>query len=353
MEIVSKGFGEENYSIQFPLSLSPKAKLSIPGNKSDTYKIILGNKETIITIKNQHCVFKATNFKTKQSAQKFIMKLSVSLRLISLRKKLGIRFKHEAKQLHSSQFNMPKDWIEAVKANWESEDEVYKIDGLIDKFSTFIIPEHKKILDVGARSLTPVSIFEPSQIADCFCEINNKIDTQKVFKNKQLELAFQTYSSAYYHHLPQLSFISLVTCLEILSNTQKSDELSIEIINETIQFIKTKYKDKDKYSHISNILLSKIGNLKNESISDSVCRLIFKHYQNKTTDLIELSNKNECIKTVKKIYNVRSKLVHTGDFRDEKRTQPYQQFYDYYQKLEEITPYILTNELESQYFIAL
>ena len=99
--------------------------------------------------------------------------------------------------------------------------------------------------------------------------------------------------------------------------------------------------------------MSNIGLLKNESITDAVCRLV-SEYHNKYDQIdnsLELSSQSEYTSTVTEIYAVRSDLVHFGNVRDKKEHQPNQRFWEAFQKLEKITQNILYNQLIHQYFI--
>jgi hypothetical protein len=353
MKIVSKGFGEENYTIQFPLFLSPKAKISISGDKYEEF-FFLENHKVIINVENDLYTFRSFGFKTEQEAQNFILKLSTSIRFLSLKKKFGIRFDHQPTQILEPKVCMPEGWADGIKSKWEPENGIYSLDGIIDSYSTVIIPEHKKIVDGGAVCFNPVILHAPSKISECYLEISEQLDLNKTFGNTQLELAFQVFSTAYFHHIPTLTFTTLVTCLELLSEKKKVDKFTLTLIDEIIYTLKNKLNEpEEQKKNDINKLMSNIGNLKNESIKDAVCRLAYEYYNK--YDLIDdsfvLTSENEYNETITEIYTVRSQLVHSGEAKDKKEHQPNHRFWEAFEKLEKIAQNILYNQLIDQYFI--
>ena len=79
MKIVSKGFGKKNYTIQFPLLMSPKAKISISGGEVGK-TLFFENRKVIINVENDRYTFRSFEFATEKEAQDFLLKLSTSLR---------------------------------------------------------------------------------------------------------------------------------------------------------------------------------------------------------------------------------------------------------------------------------
>lgn len=354
MKIVSKGFGEKNYTIQFPLLMSPKAKISISGDEIGE-TLFFENRKVIINVENDRYTFRSFEFATEKEAQDFLLKLSASLRFLSLKKKFGIRFDHQPKFIHEPKVLIPEGWPDGVKAKWKPENGFYLLDGIIDSFSTFIIPEHKKIVDDSTIVGTPIFLHASSQITDCYIEIADRLDLNKAFGNTQLELAFQVFSTAYFHHIPILTFTSLVTCLELLSERKKVDNFTRTMICEILPILKNKLKEQTEEQEKREIhkLMSNIGLLKKDSITDAVCRLVCEYHNkyDQIDDSLVLSSESEYTSTVSEIYAVRSDLVHFGNVQDKKEQQPDQRFWEAFQKLEKITQNILYNQLIHQYFI--
>jgi hypothetical protein len=354
-KIVSKGHGIENYSIQLPILLSPIAKFSLSENKDNCY-FTLENHKIFVSIENDFYIFKSFDFGTEDEAQKFILKLCASLRLFSLRNKIGIRFDYEpASIIDSPKIYMPKGWTEAVDSKWKLDDEGYLLDGIINSFSTFIIPEHKKIVDDGAISFTPVSLHQLSKISEYYFEISAHLNFDQVFGNAELDLAFQVFSTAYFHHIPLLTFTNLVTCLELLSETKESNSFTLDLINEVQSLLKNKAKEQTEEHKKNDIhkLRSKIGKHKYESITESVFRLVYEYHKKygQIDKSLILSNEQEYLTAVTEIYAIRSDLVHSGDVKDKKEHQPNQRFWDAFHQLENITQNVLYNKLIDQYFV--
>lgn len=357
MKIVSKGKGEESFTLSFPLYISPFGKIKVQNKQEE---LIMGNYRVFLIEEGDAYIprylFRSHNFKTQKEAEELILKLAIGLRLIALKKKIGIDFKPFPTEIRKFEYLFPSGWTEAIKAGWEPGENGYSVDGVVNSLETFIIPENKKIIDDGSKLGTPIKVISVPLIVEWYNKNEKAIDLEKIFKNEKLELASQIFFTAYYHNISTLRFINLVTCLEILSKRKISDEYILELIREISKCIKEKKKDlRDNYKkEKADYLLNRIEDLKIESIRDAVCDIVFEFYRK--TDDPELyekfyRNRAECEKLVKEIYSIRSVLVHGGEVKSKKVITPDERLDQALYKLEKIVQNILYNEITKSYFL--
>ena len=102
------------------------------------------------------------------------------------------------------------------------------------------------------------------------------------FNNNKLETAFTVYTAAYNSIEPIVTFINLVTCLEILSVEQETTSFTQTKLKDIVSKLQENLKnlhdfELNKRQDISR-LIDRISGLKTESKRAKICCLIYKHY---------------------------------------------------------------------------
>lgn len=267
---------------------------------------------------------------------------------LSLRKKIGLRVNNSPQKINKPEI------LKCINNDPLNKDN-RKIDGTINSFSTFIIPEHQKIIEDGSMLVSPIPEFVPEQLFEMFSSIDSELDTTKAFQNAKTELAFYIFSFNFIGNHPYSRFISLITCLEILSTEPKSSTLTCKMIDKLNNFLKDYKKRETSVSGKKEIdrLIDRVGNLKNESIRLAVCSLLFNHYDKNDPEheKFDITNAIECNNITKKLYTLRSNLVHGGKPSKNFKASDPQDFFDQLKILEGITQDILYAEFKNQYFI--
>jgi len=141
-----------------------------------------------------------------------------------------------------------------------------------------------------------------------------------VSTDKKLCLAIQIYSSFSFEITDASKLIKLVTVLESLLPEEKiSDDANraLKAAKNLIKLERDATKEKDKpYDEIEK-LINRIGNLSKQSIGQ--CLVI---YLNKISISIpSLLVDEELIKKLKKAYDIRSRMLHDGEFDEETLSQ--------------------------------
>jgi len=309
--IGSKGEEEEFYSITFPLILSPGKKLNI--DSIHTFQMSDGLR---YTLEKHHYLYslKVGYFSTVEDARNYINKLTASLRWVSLKNKLGIRFPTE---IHE-----PKMADTPIKVSEKSN--IYEIinnmgwtviDGNYDVEKLTIIPEHKKLMRWESGQATISLDLNPENI---FNDINEGISFQgldKIISEKKLCLAIELYSAYQFEVSTTAKFVKLVTVIEsLLPDLEIPDEVkpilekAKKVLKEERKASKYRNESTDSIDH----LMSRLGGLKRQSIGSTMELFI----SNCLDDFPELGEKDVILPKLKELYNVRGSLLHDGEFEE-------------------------------------
>lgn len=234
---VSKMLDTEQYSVQIAVHLPPKTKVTFFGSNNVDTAFFAGQHEVTIRNENGIILFCSSGFSSVSDAYDFVQKLSACVCLLSLKKKIGLRVNNSPQKINKPAI------LKCINNDPLNRDN-RKIDGTINSFSTFIIPEHQKIVEDGSMLASPIPEFVPEQLFEMFSSIDSELDTTKVFQNAETELAFYIFSFNFIGNHPYSRFISLITCLEILSTELKSSTFTCNTIDKLNNFLKD-YKKKE------------------------------------------------------------------------------------------------------------
>lgn len=309
--IGSEGEGEDYFSIIFPLIFSPGKKLNIDSISS--FQMSDGQHYTLEKHHYQYSL-KVERFSTVEDARRYLDKLTASLRWVSLKNKLGIRFPtetHEPQIADSPIIVSEKSNIYEIINNkgWSVIDGNYDIDKLT------IIPEHKKLIRWESGHATITLGINPENV---FNDINEGISFQglnNILSEKKLCLAIELYSAYQFEVSTTSKFIKLVTVIEaLLPDLEIPKEIfpilesAKKVLKDERKAAKSKGRNTDSIEH----LMSRLGGLKRQSIGSSMEIFI----SNCLSDFPELGEKDVIIPKLKELYNIRSTLLHDGEYED-------------------------------------
>lgn len=138
--------------------------------------------------------------------------------------------------------------------------------------------------------------------------IEASLNSDKLIADAKLKLALDIYRSSFYEDLPNSRFLSLITILEVLSPKGDKDDNAQRLIDKWDEERKSLLETCEKGHKQS---LKDLGNAlkfaREQSIRSSIHDFV----------LAELGD-TEKAKAAKYWYDVRSKLVHDGVFKNEK-----------------------------------
>jgi hypothetical protein len=310
--IGSAGKTEESYSIIFPLILSPGKKLNLENTCS--FQMADG---LHYSLEKQHYLYtlKVESFPSEDAAKGYLKNLKASLRWVSLKNKLGLRF--------PSEVNTPKYAKEPITVSEKSN--IYEIvknngwtviDGNYDVDKLTIIPEHKNLMRWEPGHATITLGLSPQNI---FSDIDESISfraLKDIQSEKKLCLAIELYSAYQFEVSNTAKFVKLVTVLEsLLPDIDIPDEVKpvLETAKKVLKDERRAKKSRNESTELLDHLMSRLGGLKRQSIGSSMMSYI----SNCIDEFAELGEKASITSKIQEIYNTRSSLLHTGEF-DEK-----------------------------------
>lgn len=309
--IGSEGEEEESFSIVFPLVLSPGKKLNIENVLS--FQMSDG---LLYTLEKHHYLYslKVERFATIDAAHNYLDKLIASLRWVSLKNKLGIRFPIEVHEPKMS--NRPITVSEKSNIYDIVNDKGWAvIDGNYDVDKLTIIPEHKKLMRWEPGQAAVTLGLNPQNL---FNDINEGISFQglnSILLEKKLCLAIELYSAYQFEVSTTAKFIKLVTViesllpdLEIPGEVMPVLEKAKRVIKDERKAAKSRGDNTDSIDH----LMSRLGGLKRQSIGATMESYI----SNCIDDFPDLGEKDSILPKLKELYNIRSSLLHDGEFED-------------------------------------
>lgn len=298
-------------SFIFPLILSPGKKLNV-----DSIRSFRMNDGLLYSLEKHNYLYslKVDRFSTVEEARIYLDKLIASLRWVSLKNKLGIRFPaeiHEPKMANSPiEVSEKSNFFEIVNnKGWTVIDGNYDVDKLT------IIPEHKKLMrwETGRPSITlglnPENIFNDINEGISFQGLDN------ILSEKKLCLAIELYSAYQFEVSTTAKFVKLVTVIESLLPDIEIPEEVRPILENAMKVLKDERKAaKSRGDNSESIehLMSRLGGLKRQSIGSTMEFFI----SNCLDDFPDLGEKDVILPKMKKLYNIRSSLLHDGEFED-------------------------------------
>jgi hypothetical protein len=164
----------------------------------------------------------------------------------------------------------------------------------------------------GLQMVMQIRRMPPISGAGLVTEILEEIFTSKMFndddksnssRNEEMRLlllSMELFASARLEATERTRFIGLVSALEPLA---KQKQLEYPNLNQIIQDAVSKVKDSlDIPENVKRSIIGSIGNLKRESVSQAIYRLLETH----------LPGDERALKIIKEAYTIRSKLLHEG-----------------------------------------
>jgi len=306
--IGTSGTGDQAYSLHVPLVLASGTKINFEGQRH------VGEIDGLTVILEKHHYqysLKISAFESIGEAQKFLEKILASLRWISLKYNLGIKFPKEIQEgrIYAKPIMVTEEsnMYEIVRsAGWDAVDGDYDVDKLA------IIPEHKRLTrwEPGQAKITlghaPEAFINDLQQCLQFPFLEN------IIVHKKLCLAIELYAAYSFEVTSSGKFVKLITVLESLLPDKRipDDSLSLLLrakgfLKEERKTIKTSGGNTDSIDH----LISRLGGLSKQSIGYSIGSYV----SNLLEEFPDLGSSEEIVPKLKAAYNIRSRLLHDGE----------------------------------------
>lgn len=274
MEIASKGFGEEAYTLRYAIDLAESFQFM--QGKAPVMAVHDGISSVIEPVPSGLLVT-SRGFPTHDRATEYANVLWRASRLWSVKERIGLFTEAEIHSPQPVSLVYPPDWAAGKDAGWIPDHELgITIDGLVPSTFSTIIPEHKRILSQGEIRLPNRRVVSAEGLRQQIEHAGQETGNPK--PSPQLDLALNTFSLACAKNSPMASVIHISTALEILAYFCGVPE-------------------KYGYEQAIRLLLEKYGLNKTLSADAQAGR-------NKQPKLLSTS-----------LYALRGNLVHRGDSR--------------------------------------
>lgn len=345
---ISRGEGPESFTLQLPFSLAevgefPEADALAVG---EAVEVVLGERPGLIIRREHYYIIRVEGFGAEAEARDFLEKIGAAMFLISLRRRMGIHFRHEPDPIEREHNSAYRDaYPPELYGGWERRADGTYTDGGTWPKMTVIIPEHERIVEHSMGFARRVARITAADIAEAFAYAEQNHAAGELFKNDRLVVAFDVYSSAYSQHNRVVAFLHLVTVLEILSERKRAAPVvrgAVDHLMGAVEAMRAELPDREGESAADDAALAalsaKLPDLKRQSIAEAISEMVYEAVHS-----AESLPREESKRMVKEIYRVRSELVHGGYVKGSE-TRPWHERFGVIAELERIVRALLARE---------
>lgn len=343
MRAISRGRDPVDYSIWFPFFLSATGALDEVQGPDTPASIMIGGHSGSLHNEGFHYVLRVPGFPSYEEAARFALTLGTGLILFVLERRVGVRFSEPPLEPAGTRFSIGTLLKGATDLSWdvlhdEGKPPMFEVEGVIDTFRPYVIPEHRKIVTSGSVQFDPVWLHGRGLLARSIDEACSLEAPGRVFTEERLLLALGAFSTAYSTHLPTMRFLNLFTSLETLSEPRGCGEVVGAVLDEMIALVGDRKRGSPSAASELDSLKMRLGSLRQTSIRDAMSELITPYAATPPGESWP-SGSQTTRNAVERIYRIRNRLVHSGQMGDEN------DFRDCLSSLETIAARILRRRL--------
>jgi|SRR5215212_224159 len=305
MWVGSKGTSERSFTIRIPINISPWSRITVTPGESPLE--IEGHPAAIFE-EHGFYVLEVYGFPCEEAAYEILPSIQAGVIWAALRHSIALPFTRQTAAVTydelpiSGETEITRQFLEK---GWD------RLDGYYPRDFTVIKPEHKRLYveAVGGGRLIP-SILDQDIVAK-LAEVMKLPPPEKVFDDEKLRLALNTYSSSFFQFDDNTRFLTLVIVLEILNPNRPVPQHVKDTINKLLDQVKEvrhacEKEDLESRCEDYESLLTRLGNLKTEPISQGIRFLVTEKLQSDP----EVRDPEAIGREARDIYRLRSRLVH-------------------------------------------
>lgn len=228
--IVSEGSPPERYTLQVPFQLAPPHALKQADVKEHTF----GDHNVEIVENEGIQLLRVTSFETREEAEAFFPRLRGALLRLIVRKKLRLRSSRAMQmvQLHDLPVDVrgnPTFGELCERKGWTH------LDGHIDPSPAVVIPEHLRIMEIGAGSMKVTISMPETSFLEHLAEGLTLPHPEKIAADERLSLAIDLYAASLSETSQRARVVSLATSLESLIKPERVSEAASDQINQLLK----------------------------------------------------------------------------------------------------------------------
>ena len=303
--VASAGTEPERYTLQVPFQFSSSHTLR---NDSEGRTLVFGDLVIEIAENQGIQLLRVSGFRTSADAEAFLPRLQGALLRLTVVKRLSLRanLDLQAPKLHDPPIdvrNNPNFGNIMEQRGWTH------VDGWVDPTPTVVIPEHLRLVELGAGSMKVTLGMPVSMFLTTLQEGLVLLSPENIAANERLALAVDLYAASLSDVASTARVISLSTTLEALLQPETVKPAVVAHIDALLKELEQRRGQQDESVEDReelNRFRSRLSSLKDESISRRLRALVVSHHQvlGETAD--------EAHRNMKAAYDIRSKLLHEG-----------------------------------------
>lgn len=302
--VASEGSGSERYTLQVPFQLGSTHNLT----SKDVTAVAFGDHKLEI-IENQGIqLLRIIGFKSPEEARTFFPRLRGSLLRLIVKKKLSVK---STRAMQKVQLKVPPVEVSEKSNIWGivKRQGWTHIDGYVDPSPAVVIPEHLRIMEAGAGSVSITLGMPLASFLEQLAEGLRLPHPEMIATDERLSLSIELYAASLWEMSQRTRVVSLATALEALIAPGKVSQEASDKIDKCLQafdLARDRSAERKEQRRALDRMRSRLANLKEESISETLRELVTAHAAilSETTE--------EARRNVVAAYAVRSKLVHDG-----------------------------------------
>lgn len=302
--IASEGSPPVRYTLQVPFQLGPGYALT----PVDINEIAFGDHKLEIVENQGIQLLRITGFKTHEEAEALFQRLQGALCHLIVRKKLSIRSTCDMQKVQLQE--PPVD----VRGNPNFGDICERngwthLDGYIDPSPAVVIPEHLRIMEFGVGSASVTISMPVRSFLEHLAEGLALPRPEMIAADERLSLAIDLYAASLWETSRRARVVSLATSLEALIEPERVGEAASDQIDQLLEVFdsaRNRSAEDEAQRRELDRMRSRLASLKEESISESLRKLVAAH-----ADVIGMTSE-EARRNMGSAYGVRSRLVHDG-----------------------------------------
>lgn len=212
---LSKGEGEPSYTLYVPFWTPHNSRFTLAA-LIPPLQAALGANYTLDTVEGRgREILQIQGFATHEAAKITFERIQAIARLLSLDSNTAITTGGDLSDPESSYGGLP-EWWTLGDSTWPREPNTgrVRVDGIASILVPTIVPEHKRILDVGGRV---GQIVRQVPLEKVQAVVETSFSRPPVQLSSSDELAMQAYLNACSQESQKLRFLGIVACLEVMS----------------------------------------------------------------------------------------------------------------------------------------
>jgi hypothetical protein len=304
----SKGTGEESFTIRIPINRSPSSILTITPGESP---LEIGGHPAAIFEDRDLYILEVYGFPSKEAAYESLPGIQAGVVWAALRHGISLPFPRQVADVVYEELVFHPE-AQLFRHFWDMGWD--RLDGYYPWGATVVKPEHKRLYIEFVGTPHAMLNLRDQEIASSLGDAMSFPNPEKLFEDETLRRALNAYMSAFFQFDDNSRFLTLITVLEILNPNRTAPQHVEDTINQLLDQVKDlrdAHAEDDLSSRYDDYesLRQRLRYLKTESIRKGIGSLVTEKLQ-ADPEVPEATSVGD---EAKRIYDVRSKLVHRGE----------------------------------------